>query len=368
MLNRFVPDNLKVINYDDKIRFIDKILGVKNVFKKVFFREILHDRKAYGLNLSAKTFKIAYMDLLRAEKLRKAINDVIKNQSINLTDTIFYSYWHDYKSLALARSTMKYINFKAIARAHGWDVFADRHNPTYLPFKKFIIRSLNMTFSISNAGINELIKINGQDILNKTCLSRLGVENNRVLNHTKNERRSIICSCGNMLPIKRINKIIDVLSKLENTQICWVHFGYGVQKDELERYAANHLKRNKFSFRGLVANNEILDFYSENYVDLFINLSESEGIPVSIMEALSAGIPVLATDVGGTSEAVNDQIGFLVDKDFNVENVAAIVSAYLNSSMENQIEYRKRAHKFWEDNYNAEKNYEEFANQIISLM
>ena len=44
-------------------------------------------------------------------------------------------------------------------------------------------------------------------------------------------------------------------------------------------------------------------------VDLFLTVSANEGIPVSIMEAQSFGIPVIATDVGGISEIVNNVNG-----------------------------------------------------------
>lgn len=52
--------------------------------------------------------------------------------------------------------------------------------------------------------------------------------------------------------------------------------------------------------------------YSEHPVDVFINLSTNEGVPVSIMEAISFDIPIVATDVGGTSEIVTDETGILV--------------------------------------------------------
>ncbi|NCO54621.1 MAG: glycosyltransferase, partial [Bacteroidetes bacterium] len=69
-------------------------------------------------------------------------------------------------------------------------------------------------------------------------------------------------------------------------------------------------------------------------VDLFINVSESEGIPVSIMEALSAGIPVIATNVGGTNEIVNNDVGFLIDKEFEINTAVNIINNYLNSPIE----------------------------------
>jgi len=46
--------------------------------------------------------------------------------------------------------------------------------------------------------------------------------------------------------------------------------------------------------------NDVLNYYASNPVDVFINTSSSEGLPVSIMEAMSFGIPVIATNVGGT--------------------------------------------------------------------
>ena len=50
-------------------------------------------------------------------------------------------------------------------------------------------------------------------------------------------------------------------------------------------------------------------------MDYFINLSDSEGIPVSIMEAMSVGIPIIARDVGGNREIVTNNNGCLLEGD-----------------------------------------------------
>ncbi len=53
---------------------------------------------------------------------------------------------------------------------------------------------------------------------------------------------------------------------------------------------------------------DLMLFFKENSVDLFINASITEGTPVSIMEAISCGIPIIATDVGGNPEIVSEKM------------------------------------------------------------
>ena len=74
---------------------------------------------------------------------------------------------------------------------------------------------------------------------------------------------------------------------------------------------------------GAIQNVEVYKYYNEHCADLFINVSSSEGLPVSIMEAISFGIPVIATDVGGTGEIVKNGIsGFLINRDFETVELA----------------------------------------------
>ena len=174
----------------------------------------------------------------------------------------------------------------------------------------------------------------------------------------------LICSCSNLIPVKQVDKIIDVISQVHIENIRWIHFGDGPLRSQFEQLAREKLPNVQYEFRGIVANDKILDFYADNYVDLFINLSSSEGIPVSIMEALSAGIPVVATDVGGTSEAVNSQNGFLISADFNISDVAQTITDYFMLEPTMQIQFRQNAYNYWKDNFNAVKNYNDFIRLI----
>src|SRR5947207_12897302 len=75
----------------------------------------------------------------------------------------------------------------------------------------------------------------------------------------------------------------------------------------------------KFHFRGFLSQRELLDLYSSSHC--FLHPSETppdqnqEGIPNSILEAMSTGLPILATRHGGIPEAVEEgRSGLLVEE------------------------------------------------------
>lgn len=59
-------------------------------------------------------------------------------------------------------------------------------------------------------------------------------------------------------------------------------------------------------------------------------MSLSEGIPVSIMEAISFGIPIIATNVGGNAEIVNDETGVLIPVNIDQAAFNETVSDIMN--------------------------------------
>ena len=85
--------------------------------------------------------------------------------------------------------------------------------------------------------------------------------------------------------------------------------------------------------RGQTANDELLEFYASHRVDVFVNVSSSEGVPVSIMEAIAHDIPVVATAVGGTPEIVSPALGTgeVVDADAAPEAIARVIRAVLDA-------------------------------------
>ena len=82
------------------------------------------------------------------------------------------------------------------------------------------------------------------------------------------------------------------------------------------------------------------------------------------MEALSFGIPVIATDVGGTSELVSDKVGELISSTFTTESLGQNIEKLLNLKSEELLLLRSNARSIFELKVNAKINYLLFYNKI----
>ncbi|MBQ4033784.1 MAG: glycosyltransferase, partial [Paludibacteraceae bacterium] len=112
-----------------------------------------------------------------------------------------------------------------------------------------------------------------------------------------------IVSCSNAIPLKRLDLIAEALQKAD-FPIQWTHIGSGPTLEKISAMVESMPKNVTVSLLGQKSNEFVRDLYTKKHFDVFLNVSTTEGVPVSIMEALAAGIPVIATNVGGTSEIV----------------------------------------------------------------
>lgn len=269
----------------------------------------------------------------------------------------FYSYWLNDAAVALAFLNDSEVK---ISRAHGWDVYFERHPYNYLPLRKFLAQKLNKIFTISENG--KLYLDGKTDQPEKIEISRLGTINDFPFKDNIDDSRLNVISIGNLIHLKRVNLIGEAIKIIDHPKINWHHFGDGELFQEI---------KNKFpfgNFHGFTENIKIKEFLAEHSTNsVLINTSSTEGIPVSMMEAMSFGIPCIGTDVGGVSEIIEDNVnGFLMPADLSAEKAAEFINKYFFlSNSEKQI-FRQNAYKTWKEKYNAEKNYRDFADKIKS--
>ncbi len=120
----------------------------------------------------------------------------------------------------------------------------------------------------------------------------------------------IVAAVGRLWPQKRIRDAIWTAELLKNVRDD-VHFliiGDGPQRRALERFRDNVQIDDRVHFLG---HREDVPRMIEHF-DLFWQTSGYEGMPNSIMEAMAAGVPVIATDIPGNNDLVRDGVtGYL---------------------------------------------------------
>ena len=90
-------------------------------------------------------------------------------------------------------------------------------------------------------------------------------------------------------------------------------------------------------------------------------MSSSEGIPVSIMEAMSFGIPCIASDVGGNQEIINHNVnGILLKSNPDFTDVKNTIEEIASKTPEQYRKISQNAYQTWEKHYNSETNYTNF--------
>lgn len=104
----------------------------------------------------------------------------------------------------------------------------------------------------------------------------------------------VLVSCSTYSERKRVDLLAKLLCKAP-FPITWYHFGY-VPPDVLKHFDDDFSKSKapiKAIYKGDVPNNLVMDFYKTNAVNVIVNLSTSEGLPFSLIEANSFGIPAV---------------------------------------------------------------------------
>jgi glycosyltransferase involved in cell wall biosynthesis len=374
---RKVPSNTTIhkvkasLSRIKKIRLFFKALLQINLIVYLYKFEINEVKKYFQGDISREIRKQVLHDIFISFQKYLLLERLIKDYSINLSNTIFYSYWINSNATAISILKMKRPNTKVICRAHGSDIYFEASKTGYHTFRLFSISHLNNIFSVSQKGIDYHNNKYNRRFLNMN-VAYLGTEN-LLENHKLIEESSfVIVSVSNVIPLKRVKEIPLVLSKIDGVGIKWIHFGNGTHFHELEYLSKQYLsiKSNiNYELKGFVDNDKILKYYTNNKIDLFISLSSSEGIPVSMMEAMSFSIPCLSTNVGGVSELVKDNFnGFLVNPELNITEIENAIIKYFTMSKSMKNSFRENAFYHWKKHFNAKTNFSKFAQDLKQLL
>ena len=109
---------------------------------------------------------------------------------------------------------------------------------------------------------------------------------------------------------------------------------------------------------------ELMDFYRNTSVNCHVLVSETEGLPMAPVEAMSFGIPAIVTNVGGVNELMNERNGIMLHADFTNEQLVAAIHQ-VRAQMDN-VAFRKGVRQSFLDQWEATRNYQGFAKELLS--
>lgn len=345
-------------------KFVMIVNALKAIRHPLFWKELVSE----GIRpISVRKIIQLLSCLSKADQIRNYVKKQIHKQGNSDDEYVFYAYWMNQLALA-AILLAKDFNGISISRCHGYDLYKRVENNQYVTLQQYLTNKLDYIFPISEDGKKILLPQLKKQNASKIIVSRLGTSEYGERIISKDIGNFVIVSCSNVVALKRVETIYEAVKAITDFPVKWIHFGNGPLFNDLSNRVKKEGLNNKVKLMGYQQKVDIMNFYAKNDVHLFVNVSDSEGVPVSIMEAISFGIPCLATDVGGVHEIVQNNVnGWLVSKGCTPEEIAEKINVIRNMPFADYLKMRKKARRLWREWYCAESNYTKIIEQIGEL-
>lgn len=360
-----LPDNVRILEKEAKEihrrrRDLASLIGASFSSLHDIFEEGARNLPSF---FHPKGFARAAWRSVRARMFAPIVSKACIRQGID----VIYSYWMSYEALTATMAVKEYgSKCLTLTRAHGHDLYHYANTPGYCPFQKRIVEEIGHVATVSLHG-EKYLKNRYGEFAEKVSTFRLGVPPGPANKGSKDGVFRIV-SCSALKSVKRVHIIAEALQFVD-FPLEWTHIGDGTKRARVAKAISETLEANPgvtIKLMGNMDNSDVLRFYDSNPVDLFVNVSASEGIPVSIMEAISRGIPAIATDVGGTSEMISDDLGsgWLLQVNFKPADLASMIKGIRQAN--SHIAAKGKAFQAWDVLFNAEKNYAHFTEWILN--
>jgi glycosyltransferase involved in cell wall biosynthesis len=343
--NAFVPCNRAKV-----------LLGNIGLISKIYFYELnrTHNKGFYLKNLKS-CLNTLILRIAAANELKKKIEK-------DLPDSVFYTFWFNQWTMIL--SLIKHKNkLRLVTRAHGSDYKEEQTNTTLL-FRYFQLQQVNAVLAVSEYAKKYLVsKFKAK--AEKIIVNHLGIKPSPALSPADPAQLNIV-SCSSLIPLKRVHLLPEILKNV-SIPASWTHFGNGPEMEKVKKKCAELPANINVQLMGYVPNENFLEFLGKNPVSFFMNVSEYEGLPVTLMEAISCGIPLVGCNICGVPEIVNEQTGFLIPANFDSKKVAKIIEREHREGKIYTSQYRERVTEFFLNNFSDEKNYKRLATRLANM-
>lgn len=313
-----------------------------------------------------KNFKELARALYRAQLFKEFLETQFLKHKNNFD--VIYFYWLVPEIMGAIEFRKNHnLGVKIVSRAHNGDLYEDQH-AGYIGLRNGIVAGIDQIYCISDHGKSYLAE-RYPSLSKKFHTARLGVNDPGYLNVQPIDDILSIVTCSFVVAGKRLHLIVDAIDCLlmrePGIKIKWTHIGDGELFGQLRSNVVKKIgERAEVIFTGYLTQSEVLALYCNESFDVIVNVSENEGIPVSLMEASSVGIPMIATNVGGNGEIVNSDNGILIAVDATIETIASSLIFFKDKEV--ALRYREKARYYWSKEFSAPVNYNKFGKKLIN--
>ena len=266
-----------------------------------------------------------------------------------------YAYWMSYDGYAAALCKQKNRNIRAIARGHAFDIDIQRNPMNPYLMKRFMAEQLDCIYPISETA-KEHISAYTDVPQQKLRVVGVGSAGEKAETYQQAPRFMDgilhVISCSAMVEIKQLPLLIDTLAKWKHSKLHWIHIGGGTDEAMVRSYAAKMLgecQEITYTLAGTLPPEQVRALYATKPFDVFINTSRNEGTPVAIMEALHAGIPVVAPAVGGIPELVDESVGCLYPQGGDTDDILRALTNIHQKTTEESDRMSRTAQARWNE-------------------
>jgi len=283
-----------------------------------------------------------------AERMMRAVSE---------HSTTLYAMWMSFDGYAAALCKKKHPGMRCVVRGHAYDIDTERIplNPYFM--KKTIADQADGLYFISETAKQQYLSyMQGRVEEEKLHVLAMGsggepVESFREAPlYTQGVFR--VVSCAQVLPIKQVELMVEALSQWQGAPLCWTHIGGGEGLESLRQLADHKLgpKENVIcELLGQMKAPKIQKLYEERAFDVFVNTSRKEGVPISIMEAMRHGTPVIAPAVGGIPELVTPEVGWLYQPEEGAQGVLRALETLAAFTQEEAETMRRNVREYWNE-------------------
>jgi glycosyltransferase involved in cell wall biosynthesis len=244
---------------------------------------------------------------------------------------------HDYKTDLMALYLARAERVAVVATAHGWTGHSPRERFLYYPADRRLLARFPLVIAVSEEIRTRLVRAGAAPSRVRTVLNGIDPDafaRQPSLRPAAREAFGLdpsdiaIGSIGRLARQKRFDLLLTAFAMLRNRRphLRLLIAGDGDDRAKLERLAGR--LGIGASCRFLGHRSDVTRFH--HALDLFVQSSEYEGTPNVVLEAMALETPVVATDVGGTRDLIQDGVHGLIVRPRDPKALAAAVRTALD--------------------------------------